>query len=135
MYVKLSRVALTIRMRWHRQLIADFARMVGHLKGGIEDGIELPDRSNEVRLTARDEPGRNAGDLSQSMQPQMFAVEHALRLHELFVELVDGQRRRQNGVLDVEQAIVAANEFALLAVPDLGAGIGRGNAHVDDFRY
>ena len=57
--------------------------MVGHLKGGIEDGIELPDRSNEVRLTARDEPGRNAGDLSQSMQPQMFAVEHALRLHEL----------------------------------------------------
>ncbi len=65
----------------------------------------------------------------------MLLRHHLLRVHELAIEAVERQTRRQNRVLDIEQAIVARGERARLGAPDFGAGVGRRHTDVDDLRH
>ena len=65
----------------------------------------------------------------------MLGVEHALGVQQLPIETRQRQLRRQHGVLDVEQAVVAGREPALLGEPALRAGIRRVDADVHDLRH
>src|SRR5262249_49291569 len=91
---------------------------------------ELEEHADEVRLPLRQQLGHVLGGAPDLARAQVLAVEHLLRLDQLGVELRQRQRRRQDGVLDVEQAVIATGEAAPLRVPGLGAGIRRVDADV-----
>src|SRR6516165_6972098 len=65
----------------------------------------------------------------------MLAVEHTLGVQQLAVESRKRQLRRQHRMLDIEQAIIARLQAALLGEPSLSPGIGRVDADVDDLRH
>src|SRR4029077_9451269 len=89
---------------------------------------------DEIGLAAQQQSGRDAGDTANVMPVDVLAIDRALRRDQLAVEFVERQAGREYRVLDVEQPVVASLQTALLGQPALGAGIGRVDADVDDFR-
>src|SRR5262245_44823809 len=92
-------------------LVANRLMVVGKLAAGIVNRAELPQHPYEVRLPARQQLGRVPERVAQRSKTQMLAVEDLLRLHQLVVEAVEGQRRGEHCVLHVEQPVVAGGEI------------------------
>ena len=122
------------RLGGQRNLVVHLARVIGELELRVEDGVEFQKEADEIHLSFEDQARRQPRDILQCLQTQMLVLQHALGCDELRIELRQRQFGRQHGMLDVEQPVIAARQASLLGVPDLGAGIGRCHADVDDFR-
>src|SRR5689334_20354887 len=64
----------------------------------------------------------------------MFRIDRPLYSDKLLVELGQGQPGWQHRMLDVEQAVVARPQPALLDQPAFGSGIWGIDADIDNFR-
>ena len=109
--------------------------MIAVLPLGVVDRAEFPQHLQVVRLAAGQRADEGTAVAGQRAPAEVLAVEHGLRLHELLVEAMQRQARRQHRVLDVEQAVVVRGELAGLGQPRLGAGVRRCHREVHDLRH
>src|SRR5262249_9511814 len=106
--VDVERAALDLGARRRRQgdLVIDGQGVIRELELRIVNAAELEQHLHEVRLALREQRGdlfRGAPDLPD---PEVLAIEDSLGVDELLVELRERERGRQDGVLNVEEAIV-----------------------------
>ena len=113
--------------------------MVGHgpvvvreLQVRVVHAIELPEHAHEIGLSVEQMRGGNFSCAFQRGPAQMFRVEDPLGRHQLFIEVVQRQARGQDGMLNIEEPIVAGLKRSGFGMPCLGAGIGRIDADIDD---
>ena len=64
--------------------------MVRHLQLRIIDAIELEEHLEEVRLAMGEQARDGRGRAPELLRPEVLAIQHLLRPHQLLVEL--GQR-------------------------------------------
>src|SRR5882672_5856360 len=92
------------RGRTHR--VPHGPRVITVLPVGRVHAAELPEASHEVGLTPEEQAPGDPRHLAEGGPAEVLLVDHGLRPHELFVEAAEGQPRRQDRVLHVEEPIV-----------------------------
>src|SRR5262245_59694739 len=123
MHVERAALDALARHRWQGDLVVDGQGVIRELELRIVDAPELEEHLHEVRLALREQGSdvlRRTPDLPD---PEVLAVEDRLGVDELLVELRERKRGRQDGMLDVEEAVVTRGEPARLGQPRLGPRI------------
>ena len=108
--------------------------MVRQLQSRIVYALELPQHLQEIGLAVQQMAGRNAGGRPEGGPSQMFVIQNLLRLDQFAIELRQRERRRQLGMLDVIQTLIACRHTAGLGMPRFRTMIGCVDADIDNFR-
>src|SRR5262249_8072587 len=69
---------------------------------------------------------------AESGHAQVLTVEDGLGLHQLLIKALEGQLRREDRMLDVEEPVVEGGELARFGDPGLGPGVRGIDGEVDD---
>src|SRR5215467_4806997 len=133
-HVELPRIDLCLDGRRHLHLVGDRTVVIGQQELGIEHAVELPEAPEEVRLAARKVAKYDSRHVAERRPPHVLHRQHALGMHELFVELRERQLRGQHRVLDVVEPIVARVDAPRLGAPGLRARIRRVDRDIHDLR-
>ena len=109
--------------------------MLGVLAAGVVDLVELPQHPGEVRLPAGQVAAQHAQCAQGGAGAEVLAVEHRLGPDQLPVELLKRQGGGDDGMLDVEQPVVARGQPPGLGVPDFRARIRCHHRQVHDLGH
>ena len=101
--------------------IGDGLLMVGQLQLRVVDAIEFPEHFDKIGLPPEHMARRNAGSGPEGPPAQMLGVEDPLGLDQLVIKSWEGCSR-EDGVLNIEQAVIPGGELPRFGLPGFGAG-------------
>ena len=86
--------------------------MISDLQVWIVDAVEFPKHLHKVGLAVEQSTNGEPGSFPEGREPEMLQAEHALRFYEFALELLQWQFRRQDGMLNIEKAVIAGGHFS-----------------------
>src|SRR6201987_2395051 len=124
--------ALRRRGFWKADGIANFALMILHLAFRVVDAGKFPEHFDEIRLSFGEEAEGHKESVFQRGETEVLLVENLLGAHELFVKAIERKLGGEDGVLHVEEAVIARGKVSRLGDPGLRSRIWRVDGDVND---
>src|SRR5262249_906562 len=122
----------SIRLGSAWQLVTNRPHMVCQHLFDVVNPFVVHDPTNKIDLASAEIMPKHASEHRRCSPVHVLPVEHPLCVQEFAIEHIKRKFGRQDGMLNIEQPIIACLQSSLLSKPGLGARIRRIDADVHD---